>query len=102
MHSVISWIKGCVCARVLSHSVVSDSVQPDGLVHQAPPSMEFFRQEYWSGLPFPCQADLPDPGMEPGSLALQADSLASESYVSPKGIHVYSLNTQRKQRQSKF
>ena len=53
MHSVISWIKGCVCARVLSHSVVSDSLQPYGLVHQAPPSMEFFRQEYWSGLPFP-------------------------------------------------
>ena len=40
---------------VLSHSVVSDCVPPHGLyvAHQAPPSMEFCRQEYWSGLPFP-------------------------------------------------
>ena len=36
-------------------------------------SMEFSRQEYWSGLPFPSQGDLPDPGMEPRSSALQAD-----------------------------
>ena len=40
--------------------------------------MEFSRQEYWSGLPFPSPGDLPDPAMEPGSPALQADSLASE------------------------
>ena len=46
--------------------------------HQAPPSMEFSRQEYWSGLPFPSPGDLPDPGIEPGSLALQADALPSE------------------------
>ena len=39
---------------------------------------EFSRQEYWSGLPFPSPGDLPDPGMEPRSLALQADSLLSE------------------------
>ena len=42
--------------------------------HQAPPSMEFFRQEYWSGLPFPSPEDLPHPGIEPGSPALQADA----------------------------
>ena len=42
---------------------------------QAPLSMEFFRQEYWSGLPFPSPGDLPDPGIEPGSSALQAHSL---------------------------
>ena len=41
--------------------------------------MEFFRQEYWSGLPFPFPGDLPDPGIKPGSPALQADSLLSES-----------------------
>ena len=37
--------------------------------------MEFFRQEYWSGLPFPSPGDLPDPGIEPGSPAWQADPL---------------------------
>jgi len=40
--------------------------------------MGFFRQEYWSGLPFPPPGDLPDLGMEPGSPALQADSLPFE------------------------
>ena len=40
--------------------------------------MEFSRQEYWSGLPFPSPGDLPNPGIEPGSPALQADSLLSE------------------------
>ena len=46
--------------------------------HQAPLSMEFSRQEYWSGLPFSSPGDLPDLGIEPGSPALQADSLPSE------------------------
>ena len=40
--------------------------------------MGFSRQEYWTGLPFPSPADLPDPGIEPGSPELQADSLPSE------------------------
>ena len=40
--------------------------------------MEFSRQEYWSGLPFPTPGDLPDPRIEPGSSVLQADSLLSE------------------------
>ena len=40
--------------------------------------MEFSRQEYWSGLPFPSPGDLPDAGIEPGSPALQADALPSE------------------------
>ena len=39
----------------------------DGSLHQAPPSMGFSRQEYWSGLPFPSPGDLPDPGIEPRS-----------------------------------
>ena len=42
-------------------------------------SMEFSRQEQWSGLPFPSPGNLPDPGIKPGSLALQADSLPSEA-----------------------
>ena len=57
----------------------SDSLGTRGTVaYQAPPTMGFSRQEYWSGLPFPSPGDLPDPGIEPGSPALQADSLPSE------------------------
>ena len=48
------------------------------VAHHAPPSMGFSRQEYWSGLPFPSPGDLPDPGIEPRSPALQADALTSE------------------------
>ena len=46
-----------------SHSVVSDSVTPRTTAPQAPLSMEFSRQEYWSGLSFPSLGDLPDPGL---------------------------------------
>ena len=46
--------------------------------YQAPLSMGFSRQECWSGLPFPSPGDLPDPGIEPGSPALQAVALPSE------------------------
>ena len=53
-------------------------VTPWTVAHQAPPSMGFSRQEYWSGLPFPSPADLPNPGIEPRSPALQADTLTSE------------------------
>ena len=45
---------------------------------QAPLSMGFSRQEYWSGLPFLSPGDLPDPGIGPGSPALQADNLPTE------------------------
>ena len=45
---------------------------------QAPLSMGFFRQEYWSGLPFSSPGDLPNPGIEPGAPALQADALPTE------------------------
>ena len=48
------------------------------VAYQAPPSMDFSRQEYWSGLPFPSPGDLPDPGIKPGSPTLQADTLPSE------------------------
>ena len=51
--------------------------------YQAPPSMEFFRQEYWSGLSFISPGDLPDPGITPGSPALQADASPSEPEGSP-------------------
>ena len=45
---------------------------------QAPPSVGISRQQYWSRLPFPSLGDLPDPGIKPGSPALQADSLPTE------------------------
>ena len=51
---------------------------PWTVAYQAPPSMGFPRQEYWSGVPFPSPGDLADPGSEPGSPALQADTLPSE------------------------
>ena len=53
-------------------------VTPWTVVHQAPPSMGFSKQERWSGLPFPSPGDLPDPGVEPASPALQATSLPLE------------------------
>ena len=54
------------------------------VAHQAPPSMGFSRQESWSGFPFPSPGDLPNPGIEPRSSALQADPLTSEPPGKPK------------------
>ena len=76
-------------------SVVSDCiVTPWTVAHQAPLSMEFSRPEYWSGLPFPFPGDLPFPGVEPRSPALQADSSPLSHQGSPlstlgnfKGLH---------------
>ena len=76
---VRSLFKVCVCVCTLSHSVVSNSFWPHGLVtHQAPLSMEFPREEYWSGLSFSMPGDPPDPGIEWPLLSLlhwQANSL---------------------------
>ena len=58
------------------------------VAYQAPPSMEFSRQEYWSGLPFPSPRDLPNAEIKPGSPALQADTLPSE----PPGALQYGSN----------
>ena len=57
------------------------------ITHQAPLSLKISKQEYWSGQPFPSPEDLPNPGMEPGSPVLQADSLLSE----PPGKPVLSI-----------
>ena len=51
---------------------------PWTVAYQSSQSMEFSRQEYWSGFPFPSPGDLPNPGIEPVSPALQADALPSE------------------------
>ena len=53
------------------------------IAYQAPQSMGFSRQEYWSGLPFPSPGDLPNPGIEPGSPALQTDALLSAPLGKP-------------------
>ena len=59
---------------------------PGTAAHQAPLSMGFSRHEYWSGLPFPSPGDLPDPGIEPGSPALQADALPPELLGKPQSL----------------
>ena len=70
--------------KVKSLSCVRLFVTPWAVAHQAPPSMGFSRQEYWSELPFPSPGDLPDPGIEPKSPALQADALISEPPGKPQ------------------
>ena len=62
---------------------MSDSAAPWTVARQAPLSTGFPRQGYWSGLPFPSPWDLPDPGIEPRSPALQADALLSELLGKP-------------------
>ena len=65
-------------SEVKSLSRVRLFVTPWTVAYQAPLSMGFSRQEYWSGLPFPSPGDLPDPGVEPRFPALEADTLTSE------------------------
>ena len=67
--------------KLLSH--VRLFAIPWTVAYQAPPSMEFSRLEYWSGLPFPSPGDLPNPGIEPRSPTLQADALPSELLGKP-------------------
>ena len=63
---------------------ISEPVIPCTVTYQVPPSMEFSRQEYWSGLPFPSPGDLPNPGIEPRFPALQTDALLPELPGKPK------------------
>ena len=64
--------------KVKSLSRVQLFATPWTVAYQAPPSMGFSRQEYWSVLPFPSPGDLPNPGIEPRSPALWADALPSQ------------------------
>ena len=70
VHTFISEWKSLSCVWLF--------VTPWTVACQAPLSMGLSRQEYWSGLPFPSPGDLSNPGIEPGSSALQADSLPPE------------------------
>ena len=75
---------------------------PWTVTYQAQQSMGFSRQKYWSGLPFPSPGDLPNPGIEPGSPALQTDALPSEPPGKPRmyinimifKMCMYNLNSQ--------
>ena len=66
------WQKPTQCCCCVVCSVMSDSANPWAVTHQTPLPMEFSRQEYWNGLPFPHPGDRPDPGIKPTSLASPA------------------------------
>ena len=72
----------CVCACLVAQLCLTLCEPTDGSL-QALLSMRFPRQEYWSGFPFPFPGDLPNPGTEPGSSALQADLVPAEPPVKP-------------------
>ena len=77
------------CVSVKSLSPVQLFVTPWTVAQQAPLSMEFSRQEHWSGLPFPSPGDPPYPGVKPRSPALQVDSLPSEPPGKPSNFWWY-------------
>ena len=73
---MFAYVGHCFLLLLLTRSVVSSSlVTPGTVAHQAPLSMGFPRQKYWSRLPFPSPGGLPDPGLKLESPALQAGSL---------------------------
>ena len=76
----------CVCVCVLVAQSCPTLCDPMDYSPPGSSSMEFSRQEYWDGLPFPSPRDLPDPGIEPRSPALQADALPSELLGKPFNV----------------
>ena len=85
----INWEIGFDTWKWESLSCVQLFATPWVVVCQAPLSMEFSKQEYWSGELFPFPGDLPNPGTEPRSPALQVDSLPSEPPGKPRNWHTY-------------
>ena len=99
---LLSWAARAECANILypssqcenksvSHSVLSYSATAWTLISQAPLSIGFSRQECWIGLPFSSPGDLPNPGIEPRSPALQGDSLPAEPPGKPRGFDLCSV-----------
>ena len=85
----LSSVAGMRSSKALPKAKVIEVAQScpilcDPMDHQAPPSMGFSRQEYWSGLPFPSPGDLLNPRIEPRPPALQADALTSEPPGKPQ------------------
>ena len=78
-----------MCLVTQSHLTLSTPWTVDS---QAPLSMEFSRQEYWNGLPFPPPGNLPNPGIEPRSLALEEGSLLPEPPEKPVNTGVVSIS----------
>ena len=77
--SIEQWLPlACACCSRFCH--VQLYADPGTVAHQAPPSMGFFRKEYWSGLPCPPLGDLPDPGIEPMSPALVSGFFPNASW----------------------
>ena len=89
-HTQMSGVTAHVHAKLLS--CARFFATPWMVAHQVPLSMQFSRQEYWSGLSFSSPEDLPNPGIEPRSPTLQADSLLSEPSGKPKNSGVVSLS----------
>ena len=85
------WLKLTLTLKSLSHILLFAT--PWIVAYQAPPSIEFSRQESWSGLSFPSLGDLPYSGIKAGSPALRADTLSSE----PTGKPPNSSKVERKQ-----
>ena len=79
-----------MCSSVCMHSVMSNFATPWSVTHQALLSMEFSRQDYWSGLPFPPPGDVPKPEVKPASLASPA--LAGEFFINCITREVLGLN----------
>ena len=80
INKVLMYSTGCVCVLIAQ----SCPTLCGHVACQTPLSMEFSRQEYWSGLPFPSPGDLPDLGIEPGSPAVHTDSLPPEPPGKPR------------------
>ena len=74
--------------KSLSH--VQLFATPWAVACQAPLSVGFSRQEYWSGFPFPSPGDLPNPGIKPRSNAFQADALSSEAPGKPR-VYIFTI-----------
>ena len=81
-----------LCCMLTHFSLIQLFATSWTIACQAPLSMEFSRQEYWSGLPCPSLGDLPNPGIEPRSTALRVDSLPAEPQGRPKNTGVCSLS----------
>ena len=76
---IYEWVKSLSHVRLFA--------TPWTVAYQAPPSMGYFRQEYWSGVPFPSPGDLPDPGIEPRAPTVQVDALTSEPPRKPSIVY---------------
>ena len=83
--------------KVKSLSRVQLFATPWTVAHQAPPSMGFSRQEYWRGLPFPSPGDLPNPGIEPRSSALQADTHQGSTQIREKKTELWASGAARRE-----